>query len=170
MSNAKLGKRTDQRTALIRGQVTDLFWYGKLETTEARAKSVKRVAEKLLTVAMDTYQDTVTVKKNVIEDGKKTKEKKEVQNDGVKKLAARRKIAAYVYDKPELRLKKETPQAFKERTGDVNHPILEKIFNVYAPKYDKRRKEVGQGGGYLRIVRKDIRRGDVATTVELQWV
>ena len=37
----KLGKPTAQRMALLRGQVTDLLWYGKIETTYARAKEAE---------------------------------------------------------------------------------------------------------------------------------
>ena len=55
----KLGRPTDQRTALLRNQVSELLWNGKIETTNARAKEVARVAEKLLTVAVNTYTDTV---------------------------------------------------------------------------------------------------------------
>ena len=39
----KLSRPTDQRKALLRGQVTDLLWYGKIETTYARAKEVQRI-------------------------------------------------------------------------------------------------------------------------------
>ncbi len=48
----KLGRPTDQRMAMLRNQVSELFWYGKIETTLDRAKSVKRLAEKLLTLAV----------------------------------------------------------------------------------------------------------------------
>ena len=53
MANDKLGKPTDQRIALLRNQVTNLLWYGKIETTKARAKSVASKAEKLLTLAIN---------------------------------------------------------------------------------------------------------------------
>ena len=57
---------------------------------------------------------------------------------------------------------KESIEAFEARTEDIKHPLLEKIFNLYAPKYAARIKEVGQGGGYTRIVRLGARRGDSA--------
>ncbi|MBR6774062.1 MAG: 50S ribosomal protein L17, partial [Clostridia bacterium] len=76
----KLGKPTDQRTALLRNQVTELLWNGKIETTLARAKEVAKVAEKLLTAAINTYTDTV---KKVETRKKNDKEiKVEVVNDG----------------------------------------------------------------------------------------
>ena len=59
MENRKLGKATDKRMALLRGQVTDLLWYGRIETTFDRAKEVQKMAEKLLTKAVNSYKDTV---------------------------------------------------------------------------------------------------------------
>ena len=58
MEQRKLGKPTDQRMALLRNQVTDLLWNGKLETTYDRAKEISRMADKVLTMAIDTYTDT----------------------------------------------------------------------------------------------------------------
>ena len=89
----KLGKRTDQRMAMLRNQVSELLWYGEIETTVDRAKEVRRMAEKLITLAVRTYQDEVTVTKSV--KGAKG-EKSDVQftNDGAKKLAARRRLMA----------------------------------------------------------------------------
>ena len=91
MANAKLGLPSKERIALIRNQVSHLLWYGKIETTLARAKSVRREAEKLLTLAINSYEDTVKVVKT-IKDEKGVKQQREVINDGTKKLAARRKI------------------------------------------------------------------------------
>jgi large subunit ribosomal protein L17 len=88
--------------------------------------------------------------------------KKEVINDGPKKLAARRALMSYLYDAQELRGAKEAKGDFIERTKDIKHPLLEKIFNVYAPKYAERKQELGQGGGYTRIVKNGPRRGDAA--------
>ena len=69
---------------------------------------------------------------------------------------------AYLMDRQEQRKPKESLQAFEARTQGINHPLLEKIFNLYAPKYAARIKEVGQGGGYTRIVKLGQRRGDSA--------
>ena len=155
---AKLGKRTDLRTALIKNQVSALLWYGKIETTLARAKSVRSKAEKLITLAINTFEDNVKVVKDVT-DKKGVKSKKEVTVDGPKKLAARRKLMASLNDLQEVRGEKESIQSFKERTANINHPIIEKMFNLYAPKYAKRAEEVGTKGGYTRIIKKADRRG-----------
>ena len=82
----KLGRPTAQRTALLRGQVTELLWNGKIETTYARAKEVQKIAEKLLTAAINTYTDTVK-KIETRKNDKGQDIKVELVNDGAKKLA-----------------------------------------------------------------------------------
>ncbi len=159
----KLSKRPSIRDGLIRNQATTLLWTGKVETTLARAKVIARVAEKWLTKAINTYEDTVKVEKDVIIDGVTTK--KQVINDGPKKLAARRFLMANVYDVQEQRAPKEAKADFIARTEDIKHPVIEKIFNVYAPKYAQRKEELGQGGGYTRILKVGARRGDAAERV-----
>jgi len=161
MANAKLGRSSKEKDAMLRGLVSDLLWFGKVETTEARAKSVRSKAEKILTLAINSYEDIVKVEKD-IKDAKGVKVKTTVTNDGPKKLQARREMMSYLMDRQEQRKDKESTEAFEARTKDIKHPLLEKIFNVYAPKYAARAKEVGQGGGYTRIVKLGQRRGDSA--------
>lgn len=168
MSNAKLGRPTKERVALVRNQVSHFLWNGFIETTADRAKSVQSEAEKLITLAINTYEDVVKVSKNKIENGKTTS--MEVVNDGPKKLAARRKIMSFCYDLQEQRQDKETKSAFVARTKDIKHPLIEKMFNVYAPKYAERAKRLGQGGGYTRIIKLGARRGDNAEMVRLEFV
>lgn len=169
MANAKLGRPSKERNALLRGQVSTLLWNGKIETTLAKAKATARVAEKLITLAINSYEDTLKVVKEVKgADGKKVKQ--EVLNDGPKKLAARRKIMAYVYDLQEQRQPKESITAFQARIEGINHPIVEKIFNVYAPKYAERAKQSGQGGGYTRVIKLGQRRGDASEMAVVELV
>ena len=168
MANDKLGRASKERLAVLRNQVSYLLWHGKIETTVAKAKSVASKAEKILTLAINSYQDNVTVKKTVTVDGKKVE--KEVVNDGVKKLNARRKMMAFLYDLAEQREKKEKLEDFKARTEGVNHALIEKIFNVYAPKYAERAKEVGNFGGYTRVIKIGARRGDAAEVAIIELV
>ena len=63
----KLGRTADQRKALLRGLVTNLIKYGKIETTEAKAKEVRRVAERLITLAAKECDNTVEVTKEELE-------------------------------------------------------------------------------------------------------
>lgn len=139
----KLGKRTDQRMAMLKNQVSELLWYGEIETTLDRAKEVRRMAEKLITLAIRTYQDEVTVKKSVT-GAKGDKVETEFVNDGAKKLAARRRLMAELRDLKETRNEKESKAAYSARIKDVHHPLVEKIFREYAPKYDARATELAR--------------------------
>ena len=156
----KLGKATDLRLALLKNQVSQLLWNGKLETTEARAKEVQKLAEKYITLAINTYKDTIEVEKTKIVKGKETTVT--VINDGAKKLAARRRLMANLADLQEARQDKESATEYKLRTKTVKHPLVEKLFNDYAPKFDKQAEESGQKGGYTAIYKKNARRGDGA--------
>ncbi len=165
----KLGRPTDQRMAVIKKLATDLLWYGKVETTLPKAKEVRSYAEKILTLAINTYTDTVKVTKNTV-DAKGVTSKREVINDGAKKLAARREIMSRLYDIQEVRADKESKANFVARTKNINHPLIEKIFNEYAPKYAKRAEELKIGGGYTRIVKLSTRVGDCAETALIELI
>ena len=160
MANDKLGRPTDQRIAVLRSQVSSLFKYGKIETTLAKAKAVRSKAEKILTLAINSYEDNVKTTKAVMEKGLKVN--KEVVNDGPQKLAARRKIMSFLYDLQDERKDKESLEAYRARTKGINHPLVERIFNVYAPKYAERAKELGTRGGYTRVIKTSARRGDAS--------
>ncbi len=166
---SKLGKRTDHRMAMLKNQVSELLWYGQIETTVDRAKAVRSLAEKYITIAMRAYQDDVQVTKNVT-NAKGDKVAVEFTNDGPKKLAARRRLMAELVDLHEVKADKESKAAFRARIKDTKHPLIEKIFKEYAPKYDARKNELGQGGGYTRILKTGTRRGDAAQTCILQLI
>jgi large subunit ribosomal protein L17 len=85
-------------------------------------------------------------------------------NDLPSKLAARRRVMAYLYDVPEFKSKKESKPDYRERTKDRAHPVVEKLFRDIAPKYD------GRKGGYTRILKMGPRRGDAAELVVLELV
>ena len=165
----KLGLTSTQRAMLLKNQASGLLWYGKIETTLARAKELRSYTEKIITLAINTYEDTVETEKTTT-DSKGKEVKKTVISDGAKKLAARRKIMTLVNDLQEVKGFKETKPAFKARTKDVKHPLIEKIFNEIAPKYAQRKEELGQGGGYTRIIRLGERRGDAAETAIIELV
>jgi len=170
MLNRKLGRPSDQRKALLRNQVTNLIWYGKIETTISRAKEVRSMAERLITLAVRECDNTV----EAIKESKNEKEQivsLTVINDAPSRLMARRRMMAYLYDIPAPRQgKREVKSDYKERTKDNNHPVVEKLFREIGPKYKARKADKGTGGGYTRIIKKGPRRGDAAEMVILELV
>ena len=165
----KLGMTATQREAVLRNQASNLLWYGKLETTLCRAKTLRPYVEKIITLAVNTYEDTVET--TVTTKDKKGKEvTAKVYKDGVKKLAARRKIMALTYDIQEQRGAGETPAEFRSRKGSVQHPLVEKLFEEIAPKYAERAEKLGQKGGYTRIYQLGERRGDAAPVAIIELV
>ena len=165
----KLGVNATQRIALIKNQASALLWHGKIETTEARAKEVASYVAKIITLAVNTYADTVETEVTVAgEKGKETT--KTLVKDGAKKLNARRKIMSMVNDLQEVKGFKESKPDFKKRTKAIKYPLIEKIFDEYAPKYADRKEEKGQGGGYTRIYKLGARKGDAAEVAIIELV
>ncbi len=165
----KLGVNATQRLALIKNQASALLWYGKIETTEARAKEVASYVAKILTLAVNNYADTVETEV-VVADAKGKETTKTLIKDGVKKLNARRKIMTLVNDLQEVKGFKESKPDFKKRTKAIKYPLIEKIFDEYAPKYAARKEEKGQGGGYTRIYKCGPRKGDAAEVAIIELV
>ena len=159
----KLGRTASQRKALLRGLTTQLLWYGRIETTEARAKEVRSIADKMITLAAREYDKSVETEKEFQND-KKQIVKETVTNDAPSKLAARRIMMSYLYDIPEPKKDDESKSEYRERTKDNNHPVIEKLFRDYGPKYR------GRNGGYTRMIKKGPRRGDAAEVVILELV
>ena len=173
----KLGKKADQRKALLRAQVTQLIYNGKIKTTDARAKEVRKIAEHLITLAVkekDNYEEIKVTAKEARKDkdGKRVKEvvdgkkvtvyeevSKEIQKDKPSRLHARRQMLAVLYDVTEV------PAAGKGRKKNTKKAdITGKLFGEYANKY------AGRNGGYTRIVKIGQRKGDAAMEVLLELV
>lgn len=173
----KLGRTSDQRKALIRSQVTALLYHGKIVTTEAKAKEIRKVAEGLIALAVkerDNF-DEVTVTAKVArkdKDGKRVKEvvdgkkvtvydevEKKIKKDLPSRLHARRQMLKVLY--PVKEVPKEAAGR-KKNTKQVDLP--DKLFTEIAPKYADR------NGGYTRIVKIGQRKGDGALEVLLELV
>ena len=173
----KLGKASAQRNALLRNQVTQLLYHGKIKTTEARAKEVVKIAEKLITLAIkekDNY-DEVTVTAKVAKkdkDGKRVKEvvdgkkvtaydevEKTIKKDQPSRLHARREMLKVLYPVVEV-----PTDAAGKKAGTKKIDLTEKLFNEYGTKYADRK------GGYTRIVKIGQRKGDGAMEVLLELV
>ena len=173
----KLGRTSSQRKALLRNQVTALLNNGKIVTTEAKAKEIRKIAEGLIASAVrekDNF-DEVTVTAKVArkdKDGKRVKEvvdgkkvtvydevEKKIKKDQPSKLHARREMLKVLYTVTEV---PEKAAGKKKATKKVD--LTEKLFNEIAPKY------VDRKGGYTRIVKIGQRKGDAAMEVLIELV
>ena len=173
-ANKKLGRPTDQRKAMLKGLVTSLIQHGRIETTETRAKEVRDIVEKLITLAVKEC-DNFTASRNVtisapVLDSKGRKILKTVTSkngnkyevveretktelktvDAPSRLAARRQIMNWVY-------------RVKDEKGNTIS-LTNKLFDGIAPKYKDRK------GGYTRSYKLGARRGDGADIVVLELV
>jgi large subunit ribosomal protein L17 len=164
-----LGRTSKERNALLRNQASQLLWYGKIETTAAKAKELRSYVEKLITKAVNTYEDIVEYEVTT-KDSKGKEVTTKAVKDGPKKLAARRAIMAKTYDLQEIKGFNEKKSEFKARTADIQHPLMHKLFNEIAPKYAQRKEETKQGGGYTRILYLGERRGDGAESAIIELV
>ena len=173
----KLGRTSSQRKALLRNQVTALIANGKIVTTEAKAKEVRKIAESLIALAVkerDNF-DTVTVEAKIArkdKDGKRVKEvvdgkkvtvydtvEKTIKKDQPSRLHARRQMLEVFYGVKEVPAENKGK---KKLTKEIDLP--KKMFEEIAPKYANR------NGGYTRIVKIGQRKGDAAMEVLLELV
>ncbi len=169
MAQRKLGRTADQRKALLRNQVTNLIWHGRIETTLARAKEVRSAAEKLITLAIRECDNTVDVQKQ-FHNEKGQIVTIDVVNDAPSKLHARRQIMAYLYPVTIEKEDGENKNEYRERTADVKFPAVEKLFREIGPKYKTRNEEKNAAGGYTRIYKLGPRRGDGAEMAIIELI
>jgi len=173
----KLGRTSSQRKAMLRNLTTNLLYHGKITTTETRAKEVRRIAEKLITLAVkerDNFEEvTVTakvpqtdkngrrIKKEV--DGKQVTQFNEVsrkiKKDLPGRMNARREILSVLYPVTEV-----PADGRKVRQNSKQVDMAKRMFEVIAPKYADR------NGGYTRMVKIGPRKGDGAEEVIIELV
>lgn len=165
----KLGRTASQRKAMLRNLTTNLLWYGRIETTEAKAKEVRAIVDKMITLAIREYDQTVEIEKEFYNE-KKQIVKQTFVNDLPSKLHARRLMMAYLYDIQEAKQDDESKKEYKERTKDNKHPVVEKLFREYGPKYRARNAEKKCAGGYTKMYKLGARRGDAAEMVVIELV
>ena len=169
----KLGRTSNQRKALLRSQVTALLNNGKIRTTEAKAKEIRRIAEGLIALAVkekDNFE-TVTVQAKVArkaKDGKRVKEngavvfdtvEKTIKKDNASRLHARRQMLKVLYPVTEI-----PTEAAGKKANTKKVDLVDKLFTEIAPKYADR------NGGYTRIVKIGQRKGDAAMEVLIELI
>ena len=173
----KLGRTSSQRKALLRNQVTMLLQHGKIKTTEAKAKEIRKITEGLIALAVkekDNYEE-VTIKAKVArkdKDGKRVKEvvdgkkvtvydevDKTIKKDNPSRLHARRQMLKVLYPVTEV---PTAAAGRRKNTKEVD--LVDKLFTEIAPKYADR------NGGYTRIIKIGQRKGDAAMEVLIELV
>ncbi len=129
---------------MFRNLAGNLVLHERIETTDAKAKELRRIAERLITRAL-RLGDDLTVDLAKLKEADRTRVLE-------KRLHAQRGVASFL----PRRLAKTLPDGTIEEID-----LIYKLFSEIAPRYAKRCKE-GKGGGYTRIVKKGNRRGDNA--------
>ncbi|MDI9481596.1 MAG: bL17 family ribosomal protein [Bacillota bacterium] len=171
----KLGRPTDQRKAILRNLVTSLIQYERIETTEARAKEIKAIADSLISLAVKECDNFTTkqvkVSSAVLDSkGKKITKSKKSKNDNSydvvereestemkpvdspSRLSARRKMISWLYK-------------VKDQNGK-NINLANKLMDEIGPRY----KEKNRTSGFVRMYRMGPRRGDAAEMVILELI
>lgn len=148
----KFGRNTSHRRAMFRNLAGNLVLHGRIETTEAKAKELRRVAERLLTKAI-RLGDDLTV------DIGKLKDEERLRVVG-KRVHAQRDVAKFL----PKRLVRTLSDGSREEVD-----LVHKLFHELAPRYLDRAKN-GSGGGYTRIIKKVNRQGDNAPMAIIEFV
>ncbi len=166
--NRKLGRTTDIRNAMLKTLTTDLILKGKVETTEARAKEVKAIADSIIALAVKEKDNYETV------DAKIIKAKLDSKGNKVTELTKSKNGNEYLKvvkeEKTEKR-QKDMPSRLNARRKIMTKinkvdgvDVMAKLFNEIAPKYE------GRVGGYTKIIKAGPRRGDSAEVAILQLI
>ena len=167
-TNRKLGRTTDIRNAMLKTLTTDLILKGKVETTEARAKEVKAIADSIIALAIKEKDNFETV------DAKVVKAKLDSKGNKVTELVKSKNGNEYlkvVKEETTEKRQKDMPSRLNARRKIMTklnkvegEDVMAKLFNEIAPKYE------GRVGGYTRIVRLGQRRGDSAEIALLELI
>lgn len=138
----KFGRNTSHRRAMFRNLTANLVTHERIETTDAKAKEVRRVAERLITKAMRLGDVAFTPQAELS------------PKDRARRLHAQHLVAAFI---PRFGVKMDNGEAKKI-------DLVEKVFVDLAKRFR------GRPGGYTRIVKLGPRRGDNAPMAILELV
>lgn len=148
----KFGRNTSHRRAMFRNLAANLVLHERIETTDAKAKELRRIAERLITKATrlgdDLTKDTSTLS--------------DVERQQVlaRRVHAQRIVARFL----PRHVAKQNAQGEIEEVD-----LIYKLFHEIAPRYMERVK-AGKGGGYTRIIKVGPRRGDAAPMSIIEFV
>jgi len=172
-TDRKLGRKTDLRLAMLKSQTTDLIWHGKIETTLARAKEVKAIADSLIALGVKESKNFEEVEVKVVKaklDDKGNKETEKVTSKNGKeylRVVKETKMEKRQKDMPSRlnarrKIMRNLNKVSDSEGNKVDLPA--KLFGEIATKYE------GRTGGYTRIIRLGKRFGDGAEKVILELV
>jgi len=138
---AKLGRTSEHRTALLANLVCSLIKHRKIQTTLAKAKAARVVADKMVTL------------------GKKGQEKDH-------SIQCRRLVAPRLQQQPRHHFAKHNGVSGKVQRDEwrQNEDVVRILFEDIAPTFAER------NGGYTRVIKIGRRRGDAAEMAILEWV
>jgi large subunit ribosomal protein L17 len=148
----KFGRNTSHRRAMFRNLAANLVLHERIETTDAKAKELRRIAERLITKAT-RLGDDLTVDVSKLPEGDR-------QRLMAKRVHAQRLVARFL---PRFVAKQVADGVLEEID------LVYKLFHEIAPRYMERVK-AGKGGGYTRIVKLGSRRGDNAPISIIEFV
>ena len=138
---AKLGRTTEHRTALLSNLVCSLIKHRRIETTLAKAKAARVVADKMVTLSKKGQTEEVS-------------------------LQYRRLVGARLQRRPRRFFAKKNgvPGREQRKRWRENEDVVRILFEDIAPGFAER------NGGYTRVIKLGRRRGDAAEMAILEWV
>lgn len=161
----KLGRTTSHRKSLLNNLTTSLILNGKIETTLAKARELKSIADSIISLAI-TEKDNFEVKEKTIsrakldKNGKIVKETKTSKNGNKYEVVVRETVKESMNVDKASRLaarKKMFTMVNKIKSADGKTiDLTKKLFEEIAPKYEVNK------GGYTRIIKLVPRKGDGA--------
>lgn len=167
-SHRKLGRPTDQRISILRNLVTAFIQNGKIETTEKRAREVKKIVDSLISSAVKecdnfTSKQIEVTKAKIDNKGKKVTVSKESKNGNKYDVIEKETNTEMVQVDNPSRLHARK-QAMKWINKVKDESVVNTLFDEIAPKYKDRT------GGYTSIYKLGARRGDAAEMARLELV
>jgi large subunit ribosomal protein L17 len=138
----QFSRNTSHRKAMFRALTANLVAHERIETTDAKAKELRRVAERLITHAIRLGDVAYTPQEDLS------------PADKAKRQAAQQHMGRFL----------RRFAVVKQLGEDTKIDLVEKVF------LDLARRFKGRPGGYTRIIKLGRRRGDNAPMALVEWV